>query len=435
MALGGGTYVAQNKILPGAYINFVSQPRAMGTLGERGTVCMAVELDWGSSGMICVEAGAFQTEAKSIFGYEYTHEKMKPLRDLFLYAKKALLYRCNSGQKATATAGGCNIEAKYGGTRGNDIRIIISKNIDDETAFDVKTYLDLKLEDTQTVKKIEDLTENTYVTFQGTGSLEANAGVNLTGGTNKEVTGSDYSDFLEEAEKENFNVLAYAGEDNTTKGLFTAFTKRLRDEEGIKFVTVLFDYTKADFEGIISVTNETEEEKTALVYWTAGIEAGAEVNESVTNKKYDGEYSIKAKYKKSRFIEGIQKGEFLYYEDGEDIRVLRDINTFTSFESSKNSDFSSNRVVRVLDAIANDVARIFSQYYLGKQSNNANGRNLLKAELIQYHEQLQAMEAIEGFIPEDITISQGVEKQDVVVYEKVRPTDAMEKLYMKVEVI
>ena len=92
-------------------------------------------------------------------------------------------------------------------------------------------------------------------------------------------------------------------------------------------------------------------------------------------------------------------------------------------------------MVRVLDAIANDVARIFSQYYLGKQSNNANGRNLLKAELIQYHEQLQAMEAIEGFIPEDITISQGVEKQDVVVYEKVRPTDAMEKLYMKVEVI
>ena len=43
MALGGGTYLVQNKILPGAYINFVSQPRAMGTLGERGTVCMALE--------------------------------------------------------------------------------------------------------------------------------------------------------------------------------------------------------------------------------------------------------------------------------------------------------------------------------------------------------------------------------------------------------
>lgn len=435
MALGGGTYLVQNKILPGAYINFVSQPRAMGTLGERGTVCMALELDWGKSGMMTVEAEEFQTEAQDIFGYDYTHEKMKPLRELFLYAKKALLYRCNSGEKASAKVGECTVQAKYGGIRGNDIKVVVTKNVDDETAFDVKTYLDLVLQDTQTVKTIEELNENAYVTFQGTGALQANAGINLTGGTNKEVTGNDYADFLEEAEKENFSVLAYAGEDEVTKGLFTAFTKRLRNEEGVKFVTVLFNYTKADFEGVISVTNETEEQKTGLVYWTAGAEAGAEVNESITNKKYNGEYSVKAKYKKSRFVEGLQNGELLYYEDGDDIRVLRDINTFTSFESSKNSDFSSNRVIRVLDAIANDVARIFSQYYLGKQSNNDNGRNLLKAELIQYHEQLEGIEAIEGFEPEDITIMQGTEKQDVVVYERVKPTDAMEKLYMKVEVI
>lgn len=435
MALGGGTYLVQNKILPGAYINFVSQPRALGTLGERGSVCMALELDWGKSGMITVEAGEFQTEAKNIFGYDYTHEKMKPFRELFLYAKKAFLYRCNSGEKAKTTIGGCNVEAKYTGIRGNDIKIAVSKNVDDEAAFDVKTYLDFELEDTQTVKTIEELKENTYVVFKGTGTLEENAGINLIGGTNKEVTGNDYANFLEEAEKENFSVLAYAGEDDITKGLFTAFTKRLRNEEGVKFVTVLFDYTKADFEGVISVTNETEEQKTALVYWTAGAEAGAEVNQSITNRKYNGEYTIKAKYKKSRFIEGLQNGELLFYEDGDDIRVLRDINTFTSFESSKNSDFSSNRVIRVLDAIANDVARIFSQYYLGKQSNNDNGRNLLKAELIQYHEQLESIEAIEGFLPEDIIIQQGTEKQDVVVYEKVRPTDAMERLYMKVEVI
>ena len=92
-------------------------------------------------------------------------------------------------------------------------------------------------------------------------------------------------------------------------------------------------------------------------------------------------------------------------------------------------------MIRVLDGIANDVARIFSQYYLGKRSNNADGRNLLKAEMIAYHEQLMQMEAIEGFTAEDISVQQGTEKQDVVVYESVKPTDAMEKLYMKVEVV
>lgn len=39
--------MTQNKVLPGAYINFVSRPRAMGSLGERGVVCVGMELDWG----------------------------------------------------------------------------------------------------------------------------------------------------------------------------------------------------------------------------------------------------------------------------------------------------------------------------------------------------------------------------------------------------
>ena len=42
--------MTQNKVLPGAYINFVSRPRAMGSLGERGVVCVGMELDWGREG-------------------------------------------------------------------------------------------------------------------------------------------------------------------------------------------------------------------------------------------------------------------------------------------------------------------------------------------------------------------------------------------------
>ena len=37
-------------------------------------------------------------------------------------------------------------------------------------------------------------------------------------------------------------------------------------------------------------------------------------------------------------------------------------------------------------------------------------------------------------IADDITVEKGTEKQDVVVYEAIQPVDAMEKLYMKVEV-
>ncbi len=429
MALGGGTFLVQNKVLPGAYINFVSRPRAMGSLGERGTVCAGMEMDWGEEGMVTVEAADFRTNSRELFGYDYLSDEMKDMRELFLHAKKAHIYRLNGGEQAAATVGSMTVTAKYAGTRGNDICVAVTANVDAEDKFDVETYLDTEMVDTQTVANAEELQENAFVTFSGTGALAAAAGTYLTGGTTAAVTGTGYTDFLAAAEAEDFHVLAYNGSDETTKRLFVNFTKRMREEEGVKFVTVLHDYPEADHEGVISVGTAKE-----LVYWTAGAAAGAEVNESLTNTVYDGEYDVDVKMKKSEYIEGIQQGQFLFYEENGEVRVLRDINSFTSFEAAKNSDFSSNRMVRVLDSIANDVANIFSKYYLGKQSNNANGRNLLKAEILAYHEQLMKIEAIENFTAEDLTVEKGTEKQDVVVYENIQPVDAMEKLYMKVEV-
>lgn len=358
--------MTQNKVLPGAYINFVSRPRAMGSLGERGVVCVGMELDWGREGMTDIAAAECRTNCRELFGYTYLSEEMKDLRELFAHAKEGKLYRLNGGEKARMTQDG----------------------------------------------------------------LTVTAGVYLTGGTTAAATGSAYTAFLEAAEKEDFNALAYNGADEKTKKLFVNFTKRMREEEGVKFVTVLHDYPAADHEGVISVGTAAE-----LVYWMAGASAGAEVNESLTNTAYDGEYEVDAKLKKSDYIKGIRKGQLLFYEEDGTLRVLRDINSFTSFAAAKNSDFSSNRVVRVLDSIANDVANIFSRYYLGKQSNNANGRNLLKAEILAYHEELMKLEAIEGFTADDITVEKGTEKQDVVVYEAIQPVDAMEKLYMKVEVV
>ena len=52
MALGGGTFVAQNKVLPGAYINFVSLAAASATLSDRGIATMPLELDWGVEGAV-----------------------------------------------------------------------------------------------------------------------------------------------------------------------------------------------------------------------------------------------------------------------------------------------------------------------------------------------------------------------------------------------
>jgi hypothetical protein len=432
MALGGGTFIVPNKALPGAYINFVSRARALGNLGDRGIVALPLEIDWGANDeVITIDLAEFQKESLNILGYGYSDDKLKPLREVFKGAKTAKIYRLNGdGKKATTTIGdNLTIAAKYPGIRGNNIKIAIQANIDDESKFDVITYLDTSKVDTQTVETAKDLQDNNFVIFAKEGTLEVTAGTPLKGGENGTVSGEAYSNFLDKIESEDFTTLLYAGENEVTKALFDSFTKRLRDDEGVKITTVLFDYTKADFEGVISVKNNKE-----LVYWVAGQTAGAAVNKSLTNKKYDGEYEVNAKFKKREFEQAIQNGEFAFYQDGNDIRVLTDINTFTSYEPNKNQDFSSNRVIRVLDQIANDTARIFSDYYLGKVTNDDTGRTLFKGELVNYHEQLQNIRAIENFKEEDIVILQGVKKQDVIVNEVVTPTDAMEKLYMSVEV-
>ena len=151
MALGGGTFVTQNKELPGAYINFISAASASATLSERGIATMPLDLDWGIDGEVFeVTNGDFQKNSLKIFGYDYTHDKLKGLRDLFLNTKTLYAYKLTSGGTKAANT---YAEALYCGVRGNDLKITIQANADDDTLFDVKTVLDTAVVDEQTVAK------------------------------------------------------------------------------------------------------------------------------------------------------------------------------------------------------------------------------------------------------------------------------------------
>ena len=114
--------------------------------------------------------------------------------------------------------------------------------------------------------------------------------------------------------------------------------------------------------------------------------------------------------------------------------MLTDINSLVTFGETKSPDMTSNRVIRVLDGWANDVARIFSQSYIGIVTNSDTGRALFKADLVSLANQYQGIDAISDFVPGDIEIQQGNGKRDVAVNTALKPNDAMEKLYMVVRV-
>ena len=434
MALGGGTFAVQNKVLPGAYINFVSLAKASATLSDRGIATMPLELDWGVEGAVFeVSNMDFQENAMKVFGYPYDHEKMKGLRDLFRNITTLYAYRLNGGG---AKASNTYATAKFGGVRGNDLKIIIQKNVDDTTLYDVKTVLGTTVVDVQTVAKSTDLVANDYVTFKADASLTVTAGVSLEGGTNGTVDGTAHQTYLDKIESYSFNAIGVITNEDAIKSLYVNFCKRLRDEIGAKFQGVIYSKA-ADSEAVVNVKNKVSDEgwsEACLVYWVTGIIAGCAINKSNLNKIYDGEFTIDVDYTQTQLIKAIADGEFTLHKVGSDVRVLEDINSLVTVTESKGDVFKDNQTIRVIDQIANDIAVLFNTKYLGAVPNDAAGRISLWTDIVKHHEQMQDIRAIEDFSDKDVTVTQGDTKKAVVVTDAIKVVNAMSKLYMTVTV-
>jgi len=436
MALGGGTFLTQNKKLNGTYINFISAARATANLSDRGYAALPIELDWGVDGEVfTVTQADLQKNSRTIFGYDYTHEKLRGIRDLFKNIHTAYFYKLmKNGVAASNTLG----TAKYKGLRGNDLRTVVSVNVDDPTKMDVSTYLGTSLVDSQTVlPNTDNLQDTDYVTWKANVIIAESAGILFTLGSNGDpVEGAEHQEALDALEPYSFNALGSLSTDDTIKSLYAEFTKRLRDQVGVKFQLVLHKKPAVDHEGVISVKNDvTDDDNIAsAVYWATGAAAGSAVNKSNTNKKYDGEFTIDTKFSQPQLENAIDDGEFVFHKVGDEVRVLDDINTFTTFTEDKNSDFASNQTVRVLDQIANDIAVLFNTKYLGQMPNDRAGQISLWNDITTHHQALQRLRAIEDFKPDDVTVEKGETKKSVVVSDLVTPVNAMAQLYMTVTV-
>lgn len=433
MALGGGTFVTQNKDLPGAYINFISAASANAALSERGIATMPLDLDWGVDGEVFeVTNGDFQKNSMEIFGYEYTNDKLKGLRDLFLNTKTLYAYKLTSGGVKAAND---FATALYTGVRGNDIKITIQKNADDARLFDVKTVVGTTVVDEQTVAKVADLVANKFVTWKDA-ELTVTAATPLSGGSNGTVDGAAYQAYLDKIESYTYNTMGVVVTDETTKTLFASFVKRLRDEMGIKFQLVLYNKA-ADYYGTINVKNKVTDEgwsEASLVYWVTGVSAGCEVNKSNQNKVYNGEFTVDTNYTQNQLAAAIKAGEFTLHKVGSDVRVLEDINSMVTTSDTQGDIFKDNQTIRVIDQIANDIAVLFNTKYLGVVPNDNAGRTSLWSDIVKHHQQLNDIRAIEDFADSDVSVAQGNTKKSVVVTDAVTVVNAMGKLYMTVTV-
>ena len=434
MALGGGSFITKNKIIPGAYINFISKNSSNLSMSDRGTASMALELDWGVDDQIfTVTLEDLQKDSLKIFGYEYTNDKLKGLRDLFKSIKKLYCYKLTTGG---VKASNDYATAKYCGTRGNDLKIVIKNNVDQGGHFDVMTYLGTELVDIQTVNNKAQLVPNDYVEFK-TGTLtlqEQTAGVSLANGTNGTVNGSSHQKYLDKIESYSFNTMGVLSTDDSVKNLYVSFVKRLRDDVGSKFQVVLYK-KNADYLGVINVKNKViGDNEASLVYWVTGITAACPINKSNLNKRYDGEFQVEAEFTQLQLEQAILGGEFALHKVGDDIRVLNDINSFTTITDEVGDIYKDNQTIRVIDQCAIEVQKIFISKYLGIAPNDADTRISFWADMVKIFQGFRRMRAIEEFDPDHDIIVNSVGKKSIEILAALSVIGTLEKLYMTVKV-
>lgn len=431
MALGGGSFTFTNKALPGSYINFVSTSLISGNISDRGTAALTMPLPWGPVGeLITLTSSDFYNDSMKIFGRAYTHEELMGLRELFKYANKCYVLRAQTG----GTIAECSLgKAKYEGALGNSIMISV---VASGVKYIVKTYVDGLLQDSQTVYTAGELDGNSFVNFNASATLNETAGIYMTGGADGTVSDTIHQRFLELVESYQVNAIGCVSSDDGVKSLYADFAYTMRDVMGVKTQCVLYQYTQADSEGVISVENHVgdDEDNPSAVYWVTGAAAGCALNRSNTNRPYNGELDIYTDYTQAQLEEFIAEGAFVFHNASGNIRVLEDINTFTSFTNEKSADFSRNQTIRVLDQVAMDIAGTFSRKYLGQIPNNSSGRISLWNDIVAHHRQLETVGAIEDFLSDNVAVSPGETKRSVIVTDRITPVSAMSQLYMTVVV-
>ena len=250
------------------------------------------------------------------------------------------------------------------------------------------------------------------------------------------------ADALGAFESYEFNILCAYTDTAVDVTSYITKVKSWRDDVGKKCQVVVYNQstTAPDHEGVINVVSTVAEASAdtntakayELVAWVAGAEAGCQINQSITNKKYNGELTILTPKTQSQLATCLTSGQFVFHLSYGDVCVLEDINSLTTTTTDKGEDFKYNQTIRVIDQIANDIAKLFNTKYLGKIPNNASGRVSLWADIVAHHRELETLQAIEDFDPTLVTVEQGEKKKAVVVNDAIKVTNALGILYMTV---
>lgn len=426
------TWTTQNKRLPGAYVNFKARKEQKALVSGEGIPALMLQgQTLAAPGFHTVAQG---TDLAKLFG---TTAKIAYVAEALAVASKVLVYvpASTGGTKATGTEGGLTVTAVKEGTEGNKLVVKITNNGPNVT---VTTVLDNAQVDSQDVQVNQLPAANDYVTFSGT--LPSGGGgqeqIQLSGGADGSIDNS-VDKFIAELSKQDFRVVAYGTDTADDKKKLVAAVKEWRNE-GRAIVAVINNYAEANNEGVISVDNGvtladgTKLTSKEAIYRVAALSATAG-SKSLTHAEYVGAIDCDAKTPQE-LAQAIEKGNIVFRMFRGRVLIAQDVNTLVTPLDGQNDDFKKNKLVRTMDIIGEAIQAVFVENFVGQVVNDIDGRELFKQHLIvRVLDPLVAQSAL-TYSADDIKVMEGSQKEAILVTLGVKLADAMEKLYVTVEV-
>lgn len=447
---GGKFDKLAGKTRPGTYINFESTRQDTIGISERGIVLLPlIDHKYGpEKEFISISGGSPDANIEKL-GYSVYDNNASSLliREALKNAMEVIVYIPKQGARATGVAGTLTGRAKYGGSRGNDLRFNVVDNPTD--GFDVTVYLGAdvmtEFENMHTIPELA-AAGNDWIDFFGDGDLVAAAGVKLAGGEDGEASNVDITTFLDAAEGQVWNTLAFplmptGMEGDSVPALLEAVKtkiKYLRESVGKYRKAVLANY-EGDYEGLINVTNAVVlNDGTALTpaqatAWVAGVDAGAANTKSNTYAKYLGAVDVVGGKNHAEAVAAINRGEFFFsFSEAGDVVVEYDINSLVTFDKPKDKTYRKNRVLRVFDTFGESVMLNFPP---NKFDNSPTGWDIMEGigrSLLRQFEDAGALKNVD--YDNDFLVDRSASTGDETYFNvALEPVDSAEKLFFTIK--
>lgn len=436
----GGTFdPLVGKVRPGNYINFESTRNDLVKNNPRGIVLIPlIGHNYGPAKEFfsiysSAPDSAFAKLGMSVYD---DNDNMLLIREAFKNAKEVVCYIDGPDAKAKATVTPLTATAKYGGTLGNKMQLVIAAN--PNAGFDVSVYLDTsRVFYQEGATTVAELTANDYVDWSGEGALTATAGVNFTGGSNSTIANKNYTDFLDAVEKAQFNVACCPFTESTIHTAVKTKVKNLREKVGRKVVCVVPDFA-ADYEGIINVTNSVVVDGKKLTHaqacaFVAGLSAASDETTSNTYVEYEGATELVDEKTHEEAVAAINNGEFFFSKDSSgNVIIEYDINSLVTLTGKKDKSYRKNKVIRVYDRFTESVQLNFPP---GKFDNDEEGWDIMEGlgkELLQKYLDKRAIKNVD--FDNDFKVDRSLSADDETYFNiGLQAVDRAEKLFFTVK--